>query len=427
MYRAVTFAALRRMIDPDEVDVVGALAEDLDMDVVDAAVTVDGVDATLEIRGPEVTSAVSIVAANPRVRAELRYRQREWAEKHGGGVIEGRDIGSVVFPEAELKVYLTASEDVRAARRHQEVAELDYEETRAMIADRDALDSTRADSPLREADDAVLVDTTDLGVEEIVDRIVALLDRARRPTRAERRRVTDVDTTLAGGSWVSRAFYQLARGVCVGFCRVWFRMTVEGLEHVPRAGPFVLAPVHRSNMDTPIVCVVTRRRLRYMGKDSLWKKPFPRWFLSALGGFPVTRGQRGQGGAASAASPCSRTASRWCCSRRVSARPVRSSSRCSTARPSWPPRPACRSCPSGIGGSEQVMPKGSKLIYPRKVHLIVGRPIVVPGADQGRVPRAVLAEVTATLHDELQRLFDAAEARTAGGKPAASARATPSR
>ena len=63
--------------------------------------------------------------------------------------------------------------------------------------------------------------------------------------------MTDVDTTLAGGSWVSRAFYQLARGVCVGFCRVWFRMTVEGLEHVPRSGPFVLAPVHRSNMDTP--------------------------------------------------------------------------------------------------------------------------------------------------------------------------------
>ena len=88
-----------------------------------------------------------------------------------------------------------------------------------------------------------------------------------------------------------------SRGVCVGFCRVWFRMTVEGLEHVPRSGPFVLAPVHRSNMDTPIVCVVTRRRLRYMGKDSLWKKSFPRWFLSALGGFPVTRGQRGQGGA----------------------------------------------------------------------------------------------------------------------------------
>lgn len=175
MYRAVTFAVLRRLIDPDDVERVAAVAEDLDLEVIDATVTVDGVDASLEIRGPEVTSAVSIVAANPGVRTELRYRQRLWAEKHGGGVIEGRDIGSVVFPDAELKLYLTASQDVRAERRHKEATDLDYEHTKALIADRDTLDSTRADSPLREADDAVLLDTTDLGVEEIVDRIVAML------------------------------------------------------------------------------------------------------------------------------------------------------------------------------------------------------------------------------------------------------------
>jgi CMP/dCMP kinase len=176
MYRAVTFAVLRRLIDPDDVDRVAAVAEDLDLEVIDASVTVDGVDASVEIRGPEVTSAVSVVAANPGVRAELRYRQRQWAEKHGGGVIEGRDIGSVVFPEAELKLYLTASPEVRAERRHKEAAELDYEQTKALIADRDALDSSRADSPLREADGAVLLDTTDLSVEEIVDQIVATLD-----------------------------------------------------------------------------------------------------------------------------------------------------------------------------------------------------------------------------------------------------------
>ena len=106
-----------------------------------------------------------------------------------------------------------------------------------------------------------------------------------------------VDTSMAGDTWTARAFYAMARAVCVGFCRLWFRMSVEGLEHVPATGAFVLAPVHRSNMDTPIVSVVTRRRLRYMGKDSLWKKSFPRWALSALGGFPVTRGFRRQGGA----------------------------------------------------------------------------------------------------------------------------------
>jgi cytidylate kinase len=178
MYRGVTFAVLRRMIDPDDADMVGHVAETLELEVTDRSVMVDGVDATLEIRGPEITSAVSIVAANPRVRAELRGRQRAWAEEHGGGVIEGRDIGSVVFPEAELKVYLDAHADVRAQRRHKEAVDLHYDEVKAMLEDRDAFDSTRADSPLREADGAVVVDTTDLAVEDIVDRIIALLEPA---------------------------------------------------------------------------------------------------------------------------------------------------------------------------------------------------------------------------------------------------------
>ena len=109
MYRSVAFAALREGVDPDDEELVANLAENLALEIdVDGTVTVDGVDATIEIRGPEVTRAVSIVAANPRVRAEMRRRQREWAQQRGGGVMEGRDIGTVVFPDAELKVYLDA-------------------------------------------------------------------------------------------------------------------------------------------------------------------------------------------------------------------------------------------------------------------------------------------------------------------------------
>ncbi len=134
MYRGVAFATLRRNIDPDDIDKVGALARDLTLDVSLDAVMVDGVDATVEIRGPEVTRAVSIVAANPAVREELRRRQREWAAAHGGGVIEGRDIGTVVFPDAELKVYLTASAAERAQRRAKEVTDLDYETVAADLA-----------------------------------------------------------------------------------------------------------------------------------------------------------------------------------------------------------------------------------------------------------------------------------------------------
>ncbi|MEL7207239.1 MAG: (d)CMP kinase, partial [Actinomycetota bacterium] len=147
MYRGVAFAALRRGIDPAEDDPVGRVAEDVGLEVGADGITVDGVDATIEIRGPEVTRAVSIVAANPAVRAELRQRQQAWARQHGGGVIEGRDIGTVVFPDAELKLYLTARPEVRAARRSKEVSDMDYETVAADIARRDALDQGRDDSP----------------------------------------------------------------------------------------------------------------------------------------------------------------------------------------------------------------------------------------------------------------------------------------
>ncbi len=176
MYRAVTFAALRAGIDPDDADRVAALARDLDLDVSVDGVVVDGIDATVEIRGPAVNRAVSVVAANPEVRRELVSRQREWARRHGGGVLEGRDIGTVVFPDAELKVYLTADIEERARRRAREVSELDYEQVAAELARRDTLDTTRDADPLATASDAVVVDTTGRTIDEVVDEVVALLD-----------------------------------------------------------------------------------------------------------------------------------------------------------------------------------------------------------------------------------------------------------
>lgn len=179
MYRAVAFAALRRGIDPGDVEPVANLVDGLELTVSEVGVTVDGVDATIEIRGPEVTRAVSLVAANPAVRTELRSRQREWAAVRPGGVVEGRDIGTVVFPEATLKVFLTARADVRAERRSQEVADLDYETVAADLARRDTLDEGREDSPLAQADDALVLDTTGMSIDEVVEVLVAALDRGR--------------------------------------------------------------------------------------------------------------------------------------------------------------------------------------------------------------------------------------------------------
>lgn len=176
MYRAVTFAALRRGIDPADAEPVARLAESVDLEVSTSGVRVDGVDATIEIRGPEVSRAVSLVAANPAVRVAMVRRQREWAARHGGGVLEGRDIGTVVFPDASLKVYLNARPEVRAERRAAEVTNLDYETVAADLARRDALDQGRGESPLRPAADAVQLDTSDLTVDEIVDQLARRID-----------------------------------------------------------------------------------------------------------------------------------------------------------------------------------------------------------------------------------------------------------
>lgn len=176
MYRSVTFAALRRGIDPGEAEQLARVVGDIELEVRRDGVTVDGVDATIEIRGPEVNRAVSIVAANPAVRAEMVRRQREWVSAHGGGVLEGRDIGTVVFPDAELKVYLTADPEVRAQRRSQEVSDLDYETVASDLARRDALDQGREVSPLVAAGDAFVVDTSGLSVEEIIEVIAQRAD-----------------------------------------------------------------------------------------------------------------------------------------------------------------------------------------------------------------------------------------------------------
>ena len=174
MYRAVTFAALRRGIDPADADDVASLADAVEMTLDGSSVVVYGVDATVEIRGREVTAAVSAVAANARVRSELVRRQRSWVATHGGGVVEGRDIGSVVFPDATLKLFVTASPRVRAERRVAEIGG-DVADVEASIIERDRKDSTRADSPLTETSDAVTVDTTGLSIDEVVARVLELI------------------------------------------------------------------------------------------------------------------------------------------------------------------------------------------------------------------------------------------------------------
>lgn len=196
MYRAVTWAGIERGVDLSDGDAVGMLAENLEMDILppsdvnqhgrNSVVLVDGKEVSTEIRRPEVDQRVSIVSAHARVRLALSVHQKRVGQRYGQGeaekpgiVMVGRDIGTVIMPDAALKVYLDASAEIRARRRHRELLgkgkEIPFTQVLTDIQRRDQIDSQRAISPLRPADDAVVVDTSSMGIEQVIACILALV------------------------------------------------------------------------------------------------------------------------------------------------------------------------------------------------------------------------------------------------------------
>lgn len=174
-YRAATLAVIRAGVDPDDDKAVADVVDNAGLGQDDGQMSLDGDDVSREIRGPEVTALVSRVASNPEVRRILVSHQREWVQRRGGrAVIEGRDIGSVVFPDATLKIFLDARPEVRAGRRSVETGE-DHTAVMKDLGRRDRFDSTRATSPLTVPEDAVVIDTSDLSFNEVVARVVELV------------------------------------------------------------------------------------------------------------------------------------------------------------------------------------------------------------------------------------------------------------
>ena len=209
------------------------------------------------------------------------------------------------------------------------------------------------------------------------------------------------------------ALYAFVRGALLLFARVWFRVRAEGTANVPSEGAFILSPVHRSNLDFLLVLVVTRRRMRYLAKDSLWKGPWGRLF-TALGGIPVARGT------------ADREALRTCIEVIEAGEPLvifPEGTRqhgpvvqdCFDGPAFVQSRTGVPIIPVGIGGSEAAMPKGSKVIRPHKAHLVVGPALLPIETDGPKARRSAVRARTAELHDTLQVLFD--QAQVAAGSP----------
>jgi 1-acyl-sn-glycerol-3-phosphate acyltransferase len=211
------------------------------------------------------------------------------------------------------------------------------------------------------------------------------------------------------------AFYAVVRLVLIGLSKVWFRVSATGTEHVPAEGAFILAPVHRSNLDFALVLVCTRRRMRYLAKDSLWKGGgFWAKVFTALGGIPVARGS------------ADREALRTCIEVLDAGEPLvifpEGTRRYGPVVEELYDGPAFVQSrtgvpivPVGIGGSEAAMPKGSKLIKPHKVRIVVGPALPPIEADGPKARRAAVHERTVQLQGIVQELFD--RAQIAAGSP----------
>jgi cytidylate kinase len=176
MYRCVALAALRQGADLNDNNKVGGIALSSTIVINESTALLNGEDVSDHIRGPEISGVVSVIATHSSVRDAMREQQRVWIRNHGGGVVEGRDIGTVVFPDAEVKIFLTASPEVRAQRRVQQTGG-DVDAIASNIAERDRIDSTRSDSPLKPADDSHKVDSSNQTIDDVVDEIVGIYEQ----------------------------------------------------------------------------------------------------------------------------------------------------------------------------------------------------------------------------------------------------------
>jgi 1-acyl-sn-glycerol-3-phosphate acyltransferase len=222
--------------------------------------------------------------------------------------------------------------------------------------------------------------------------------------------MTHTKTNLADSSWGGRVAYTIFRGLVVWLTRLITRPTISGRENLPKRGAYVIAPVHRSYVDSPIIACITPRRIRFMGKEEVWKYGPIGWFVSAMGAFPVSRG----------------TADREALKRCVTVlengeplvlfpegerkdgpliQPLFAGAVFIAARAGVP------IVPVGIGGSARVMPRHAKMIHPQKVHVVIGEPIYAEVNESGRASRQTIKDTTDELSDELQRLFDLAQSR----------------
>lgn len=382
-YRLVALRALEENVPLDDVAALSKLAT-LMMERChlgsDGTLTQDGRSVGMEIRTPEVSRAASIVAAHPEVRSVLVFHQRRLVPS-SGAVVEGRDIGTVVWPDADVKVYLDAHPDVRAQRRT-----ADEGVPKAEVTERDQRDATRPVGPMQAAPDAIVIDTSELSPAQVADRIIGMT-RGGRPD----------------------LFYAGLRSVLVVLLRGVFRLEIVGAERIPSRGAVILAPNHRSLIDIPVAAAATKRKVWFMAKEELFRSKVGGGLIRRLGGFQVKRGR-----------PDRRALQR--------ALELLKSGEIVGIFPEGTRTPSARFeeleegfayvalksgapiVPVAISGTEAVFPPGSKLPRLVKIRVAVGEPFHLSGRQgAGILPRARIREATVEAQQRLAGVMNGLE------------------
>ncbi len=274
LYRALTHEALRKGIDLEDGKTLIGLASEIKIEIKELdgewRIFLNGEDVSEKIKTPEVDEKVAQIGRIKGVRKEFLKFQRRMARR-GGIVVEGRDIGTVVFPQADKKFYIDASLEERAKRKCKELKEKGYEVPLSKVLEetreRDLADMTRKAGPLKKAADAVRIDTTDLTIEEEVEAVL-------KEIRREEKR------------WI---LYTILHFIGRLLFKLLFRIEVRGRENIPKRGPLIIASNHLSFLDPPLVGVSSPRRLHYMAVAETFKFFFIGNLSKRLGAFPVKR------------------------------------------------------------------------------------------------------------------------------------------
>ncbi|MFA5239080.1 MAG: (d)CMP kinase [Phycisphaerae bacterium] len=280
MYRAVTLAAMQtdtNMSDESQLlDVLDNRKFQFAARNNKMTVSIDGADVTEQLRLPEVTANAKYIASTTKVREKLVEMQRQFAAGEETIVTEGRDQGTVAFPNADVKFYLTAQPAERARRRAIEEGRWTKDEIERIqrdIEERDAGDQNRTVSPLKPADDAVVVDTTGLNVEEVVDKLL---------------KIVNDKSPITNHQLPKMRWFRFARWLCKVFCLTFFKLHPQGRENVPDHGPLVLVCNHQSFLD-PVLCgIFVKRPLHFLARSTLFRGLLGR-LITSVNTIPVRR------------------------------------------------------------------------------------------------------------------------------------------